>query len=233
LDDDVRPARRLMLMPPVLGLAFFTLALAAAQPATSEPKTSITATNATITMVPDAAPAPSSARLTRVDGDIRVATKAAQSLDRDSTCSWDSNRGRSFNGNVSTTEVAGRTTIREQMGWRGTDRIIQRDFGDLRACMVAEGITDRADETRPGQWLDRAMRVVLETERRGVMQRLEIERQAGGPERRTWRVGGAERAFDGAARQWQSQTLAVLDTTWELSTFRGRVSSGSKLRSRR
>ena len=42
---------------------------------------------------------------------------------------------------------------------------------------------------------------------------------------RLWRVGGAERPFDPAGQQWRSQLLAVLDTTWELYTLRGQVSS--------
>jgi len=41
----------------------------------------------------------------------------------------------------------------------------------------------------------------------------------------TWRVNGAERPFDGGAQDWRAAMLAVLDTTWELSSLRGEVST--------
>jgi hypothetical protein len=164
-------------------------------------------------------------RSVHFSGDIRVAVSPQQPLDRDSACSWDLRRSGSFNGNMSTTESGGRTLIREQVGWRGSDRVIQRDFGDLRVCMVAEGLGDRRDDGRPSQWIDRATHLVIETQRRGVVQSLEIDRPARGGERTTWRVGGAARTEDAAARQWRTQALAVLDTTWELSLLRGEVSS--------
>jgi predicted nuclease with TOPRIM domain len=161
----------------------------------------------------------------RFDGDIRVAVTTGQPAARDSACSWELTRNRSFNGSMSVTDSGDRTVIREQVGSHGTDRVIQKLFGDLRLCMVADGIGDRTANERPSQWIDRATHLVLETQRRGAVQRLEIDRPAGGVERTIWRVGGAERPLDAAAGQWRSQVLAALDTTWELSALRGQVSS--------
>jgi beta-lactamase regulating signal transducer with metallopeptidase domain len=222
LNNDVRPATRLMVVIPVL-VALLTLAMAAAEPRATRPQASLAGTQAEISGAPADADHPAELRSVHFSGDIRVAVSPQQPIDRASACSWDLRRGGSFNGNMSTTESGGRTLIREQVGWRGSDRVIQRDFGDLRVCMVAEGLGDRRDDGRPSQWIDRATHLVIETQRRGVVQSLEIDRGGGG--RTTWRVGGAVRTEDAAARQWRTQALAVLDTTWELSLLRGEVSS--------
>ena len=138
---------------------------------------------------------------------------------RDSACWSDGYRGN-FIGSSSSRQVGGRTVIYDQVGWRDGDRVIQRMFGDLRLCMLAEGAGDRTNLERPSQWIGRARRVVLEAHRGGTVQRLEFN--GTNP---TWQVGGATRDFDSAAQTWRDRMLAVLDTTWELSTLRGEVSS--------
>src|SRR5207253_4646406 len=115
--------------------------------------------------------------------------------------------------------------IYEQIGTRGADRVIQKSFGDMRLCMLAEEIGDRDASARPSQWLGRARRVVMEVRRGSIVQRLEAGRQTGGGVQTSWRVGGVDRPFDAAAERWRDRVLAVLDTTWDLSTLRGDVSS--------
>lgn len=138
---------------------------------------------------------------------------------RDSACWSDGYRGN-FIGSSSSRQVGGRTVVYDQVGWRDGDRIIQRMFGDLRLCMLAEGAGDRTNPERPSQWIGRARRVVMEAHRGGTVQRLEYN--GTNP---SWQVGGATRDFDSAAQTWRDRMLAVLDTTWELSTLRGEVSS--------
>jgi predicted nucleic acid-binding Zn-ribbon protein len=154
-----------------------------------------------------------------------VVADAQRDLGRDSACWSDLSGNSSFSGNTSMSDVAGRTIIYEQVGTRGTDRVIQKTFQDLRVCMLAEGAGDRNSPERPSQWLGRARRVIIEAHRGRTMQRLEIVPQSGGGQRTSWQVGGAERPFDAVAEQWRDRMLAVLDTTWEMSTLRGQVSS--------
>jgi len=106
------------------------------------------------------------------------------------------------------------------IGSRDGDRIIQRSFGDLKVCMLAEGVGDRGNGERPSQWIGRARRIVLEAQRAGTVQRLEV---AGS--RTSWQVNGATRAFDTAAEAWRDRMLAVLDITWEVSSLRGEESA--------
>jgi hypothetical protein len=124
----------------------------------------------------------------------------------------------------SSTDASGRTVIREQVGYRGLDRVIQKSFGDLRVCMLAEDAGDGTRNERPSQMIGSARRVIVESRRGDAVQRLEVVR-TGDAERITWHVGGAERPFDAAAKQWRDRILAVLDSTWEISSLRGQVSS--------
>jgi len=150
-----------------------------------------------------------------------IASDAQGGADRDSACWWNVRDARTFNGSISTNG----TVINEQVGWRGADRLIQKTFGDMRLCMLAEDAGDRrSGDERPSHWIGRARRVVMEARRGSTTLSLEIVPQ-GGSLRTTWRVGGANRAFDAAAQAWRDRMLAVLDTTWELSSLRGEVSS--------
>src|SRR5690242_5335504 len=74
------------------------------------------------------------------------------------TCWGAEDRSRSFDGTISTTDGA----ILEQIGRRGSERIVQKSYGDLRVCMVTYGFDGDAD-ARPSQWLSRSDRVILET----------------------------------------------------------------------
>ena len=138
---------------------------------------------------------------------------------RESACLWESGSG-SFIGSMSSSRVGGRTVVTDQVGWRDGDRIIQRSFGDLRLCMLAEGAGDRTNAERPSQWIGRARRIVMEAHRGNTMQRLELTGS-----RTSWQVDGSTREFNSTAQTWRDRMLAVLDTTWEVSTLRGEVSS--------
>ena len=134
---------------------------------------------------------------------------------QDSACASESGSG-GFVGTRSSTDIGGRTVVTDQVGWRDGDRIIQRSFGDLRVCMLAEGVGVRNTAERPSQWLGRARRVVMEAHRGSAVQRLELTGS-----RTSWQVDGSTRDFNPAAQTWRDRMLAVLDITWEVSSLRG------------
>jgi chromosome segregation ATPase len=148
-------------------------------------------------------------KVIRVSQDITDLACWPPSADRDS-----------FVGSRSVRSTDGRNVIDQQIGMRGTDRLILKSFGDLRLCMVAEGIGDRDWSVPPSQWISRARRVVMEAQRGTSLQRMEIE---GG--RTLWSVASRAQTADAAADQWRDRMLAVFDTTWEISSLRGRESS--------
>jgi beta-lactamase regulating signal transducer with metallopeptidase domain len=251
LNDDVRPVTRRLVLIPASGLALLTLTLAAAQPgapgarsvrAGVEPAVSASSSHMAAMTAPssfepteaaptDAVPEPAARaetlRLTRSlvrSGQAVSATAAQSAVGRDSACWWDSTDRSSFNGTISSTDVGGRTVIYEQVGTRGDSRVIQKTFGDLRLCMVAEDVGARDTAGLPSGWIGRARRVVLEARRGGLVQRMEIGPQAAGGVT-SWRIGGVQRPLDNAAQQWRDRMLAALDTTWEVATLRGEVSS--------
>jgi len=226
LNDDARPVTRGRVLIPAVGVVLLTLAVAAAKPAVSPLAPPLANAGAVIVGVAPAPPPPNAPRPL----DATVVTSAAlptmqADAGKDSACWSDVHDGSSFRGNMSTSNAGGRTVIREQVGTRGADRVIQKSVGDLRLCMLAEDVGSDDRSERPSQWLGLARRVVMEARRGSMVQRLEIERQAGGGQRTSWRVGSSERAFDASAQQWRDRMLAALDTTWELSTLRGEVSS--------
>ena len=232
LDGDHRPTPRRVLLVPAAGVALLTLTVAAAHPraGAQTPRSSLNALATTVqaTQTPSehtgAETLAASARMAlermTVESGASEAPALAQGIDTASACEWTS--GQSFRGNSSTDD---RGRVVERIGSSGSDRVIQMSFGDLRTCLVAEGVGEWNEHAndRPSQWLDRASRVVMATRRGGTLQRLEIVPADG--RRTTWRIGGAERPFDQAGQQWRNQLLAVLDTTWELSMLRGQVSS--------
>lgn len=206
-------ARRFAVVP-MLMVGAFTIAVAAAHPGLPLPGAAVE-TPAITTAVTAIVPAP--------------AAVSFQSS-RASEC-WSSAGDGSFNGSTSTSQIGGRTIIHEQIGSRGTTRIIQKALGDVRVCLVAENVGDWRNPETPTRWLGVASRYVMEARRDPstgsgqAVQQLEGVREAGGSYKVTWRVGGRDRALDAAAEQWRDRMLAVLDTTWELSRLRGEVSS--------
>lgn len=122
------------------------------------------------------------------------------------------------------TESGGHTVVSQQIGVRGSDRIVQERVGDLNLCMIAERVGDGTTDDRPSSWERLAPHVIMEVSRGNRMQRLEVDRR-GGATRTIWRVGQTERPFDAAAERWRDRLLAVLDSTWEVSTLRGQESS--------
>jgi beta-lactamase regulating signal transducer with metallopeptidase domain len=218
--SDSHPAIARRAALPVLGMALLTCTLAAARPgapsstgvaggATAAASASAAASPtpaATIApRVAAAAPASPIATLlpeTRAAA-VAIASAPAQAAGREPACGWDA---------------------WDSVSSRGGDRVIQKTFGDLRVCMEGEAIGDRDWSLKPSQWLGAARRVVLESRRGGAAHRLEVVQRPGGPQA-SWQVGGVERPLDKAAELWRDRMLAVLDTTWELSSLRGQVSS--------
>jgi beta-lactamase regulating signal transducer with metallopeptidase domain/predicted nucleic acid-binding Zn-ribbon protein len=225
LNDEVRPAATRRPFAPAIAIALMAVGLATAQPAVraagSLPLAALGPSAADATP-PGPAAAPAASPRDR-EGRVPALQAAPVQLEvgRDSAC-WgaDASGVGSFRGYSSTRQTGGRTIISEQVGARNFDRVIQKTFGDTRLCMLAEGAGDWSPTELPSQWVGRARRVVLEAQRRGVVQRLEVAGQ-----RTSWQVGGMERAFDATAQQWRDRMLATLDTTWEISTLRGEVSS--------
>ena len=215
LTDDVRRSARPRPLIPAAAIGVLALALAAARPAAHAP-------------VPDAAAGPASNAAAGSTSPATLRTEppapvqAATGI-RDEAC--DAVAAGPFRGTMSSDDRNGRTVVYDMIGTSGADRVVMRSFGDLRVCAIAQGIGDVDDSVRPSDWPARARRVVMETRRAGVIQRLEMTRQAGAAQRVAWFVGGVERPFDPAAQQWREQLTALLDTTWEVSALRGQVSS--------
>jgi beta-lactamase regulating signal transducer with metallopeptidase domain/predicted nucleic acid-binding Zn-ribbon protein len=227
LNHVARPAtKRRVLIPGTGALVLTVFFVAAAQPAMKGLASSV---GVRVTAPPPSAASPTTLTAPAFTANIvaEASAPAAGQADvsREWACGWDLSGGSSFSGSISTTEAGGRTVIHEQIGTRDNSRVIQKSFGDLRVCMVASDVGEGDGVARPSQWLGRASRVVMEARRGSVVQRLELGRQAGGGHRTSWRVGSVERDFDAAAQQWRDRMLAVLDTTWELATLRGKVSS--------
>lgn len=222
LDGSSRPATSRLVSMSVLGVAALTCSLAAMQPGSqplppaSQEFAAVGGTSVAAVVAParDASVAvgPSSALSTPPQGGAL----------RDSACGWDRNGG-SFRGSTSTSDVGGRTIVRERVGTRDNDHVIQKLFGDLQVCMVAEEVG--GPDGRPSDWIGRARRVVIEARRGQMVRRMELGRQSAAGAPIGWQVGGVQRPLDDAAERWRDRMLAVLDTTWEISSLRGQVSS--------
>jgi len=222
LNGDVSPSTRRLVLVPVLGLMLLTVCVAAVRPTpTGQSPSAAPAAQVSPdrTPPPTVPPTPTPGLTVAVSSVPALPALPRQTgIGRDSPCGWDVGSGASFSGTISTT-VRNGTEIREQVGRRGNDRVVQKSFGDLRVCMLAE---DADDLDRPSQMIGRARRVVLEARRGSTVQRLEVGQQASRP---TWQVNGKERTFDAAAQEWRDRMLALLDTKWEIAMLRGRVSS--------
>jgi beta-lactamase regulating signal transducer with metallopeptidase domain/predicted nucleic acid-binding Zn-ribbon protein len=215
-----RPAVARRRLFPALGAAALTISLAAAQPAPAAPGRGAQS-------APEPPPlstsrTPPASEMGRVSAPAspallpQAATPIAPAALRPVADCWDAGPdSRSFSGSLS---MSG-TTIHERIGWRGGDPVIEVQFGDLSACMIAETF-DGDRDARPSEWIGSARRVVLETRRRNDVRAMEID---GGSI--TWTVNGQSRPVDEAAAQWRTALLAVLEPTWELSRLRGTVSS--------
>jgi beta-lactamase regulating signal transducer with metallopeptidase domain/predicted nucleic acid-binding Zn-ribbon protein len=236
LTDDLRPAARRRLLVPALLVPVLTLALASAQPAAHPPSAPAPAVEAPepgarpvpglaapVSIGPSAQPQPSIA--VPADRKVEFFDAVMVGAQPDSACWSDRSTNASFHGSMSMSDSGGRTVIYEQVGTRGADRVIQKSFGALRVCALAEEAAGLDRDEAPSEWPGRARRVILEAHRGGQIQRLEIARQAGGRQAVAWQVGGVERPFDAAAEQWRERMFAALDATWEVSMLRGQVST--------
>jgi beta-lactamase regulating signal transducer with metallopeptidase domain len=142
---------------------------------------------------------------------------------RDSPCLVQASDLLSFDGNLSGNGE--RSQVREQVGRRGDDRIVQKTFGDLQVCMLAEDA--HSDSDRPSELPGRASRVVLETRRGTTVERQEVSLR--GVARNVWQINDRDRALDAVAETWRNRVLALLDTTWEIAIVRREAASPSGL----
>jgi hypothetical protein len=124
-------------------------------------------------------------------------------------------RSRSFNGSMTTNGG----TIVEQIGRRGSERVVQKSYGGLRVCMVTRGFDGERDD-KPSRWPFRSDHVILETRTPNDVRTLDVNDR-----RLTYTVNGAVRPLDAAAREWRDDLLELLDVIWDLGQLRGRVSS--------
>lgn len=209
-DTDRRARRRVLL--PAIAVALVGLPVAAAQPAHPAPVTLAPAL-ATPELMP---PAPMEAPVTDA---VTLTPPAEQAAGAERSSCWrDYSDGTSFSGSISISDVGGRSVIHEQIGRRGSTRVMEKTFGDTRVCMLADGVGEA--DGAPSAWLPDASRVLLETRRGNETRRLVVE----GP-RLTWTVNGADRAPDAETASWRARVLAVLDPAWQLATLRGEESS--------
>jgi beta-lactamase regulating signal transducer with metallopeptidase domain len=224
LNNQIRPETRRRGIGLAVAGALVTLSIAAARP-TAPSEVPVSPPSLGRASIPDpTTKLPVVDAIKPVEGILAPAAAEDQrGVDRGSAC-WLEPSG-AFSGTMSMSESGGRTIVYEQVGSRGADWIIQKTLGDLRLCMVAEGVGDRDDSGRPSDWPDRARRVLIEVHRGTRVERLEMARESGAAQRVSWEVGGAQHAFDRNAEEWRDRTLAVLDTTWELSRLHGQVSS--------
>jgi beta-lactamase regulating signal transducer with metallopeptidase domain/predicted nucleic acid-binding Zn-ribbon protein len=216
-----RPSARRLALLPVLAIAVFTVVIAAAQPgAHSAPLIAAVSTAPKATVFVTAAPVVAERETEPQTDEVRASSDEVRVSSDDAEACWGRDLTGSFHGSMSTSESDGHTIIYEQIGTRGSTRIIQKRLGELRVCMIAEGI-DRLTADPPDQWPAKALRFVMEARRGGHVQRLDGD----GDQRLTWSVDGRKQPIDAAAEQWRDRMLAALDTIWEISNLRGQVSS--------
>lgn len=208
LKDDRRQAPRSRVLLPLILSAAATLTIAAARPL------------AMVAPVPHSAPQPAPAKASAPGFGPFTSPAAFAPLQRrgNEFACWAGIYGSSFSGSLTTTDHV----VVRQIGRSGPDRIIQEVIGDVRVCMLAQNVGDRADEL-PSAWIAHADRVVMEARRGDKIQRLTFE--GAGGQQASWSVDGADRPFDAAAGQWRDRMLAVLDLSWQISSLRGQVSS--------
>lgn len=220
LNHDRRPAIGRLLMIPVVGVALLTIPVAAVQPAGPAARAApVVPVDAGVIASPAATGATAAAPPIRTAPAQTAGTSSAADL----AC-WARWSGRmSFSGSLSTADGPSGREIVEQIGRSGEHVVVETRFGDLRVCMVADD--PGQDASRPSVVIDRARHVVLEARQPGIVQQLVLDRQSGGSPQVTWQVNGATRPVDAAATTWRQRMLAVLDTTWEISTLRGQVST--------
>ena len=219
---DSRPSTRRLALIPLLLIAPVTVVIAAAQTGRRVTPPVVAALMTPAAPAAPAAPAvsperPAVPQVARQEVTVMPAAPA-RSARGWSDC-WDSSFEGTFTGSLSTRDDGSSVEIHERIGRRGSSRVIQKRFGALRLCMVAEDVGD-GDLGAPSQWLDDASRWVMEVRGDGLVQKLE---NRGG--QLSWSTGGRERPIDSSVEAWRARMLALFDTIWELSSLRGQVSS--------
>jgi beta-lactamase regulating signal transducer with metallopeptidase domain/predicted nucleic acid-binding Zn-ribbon protein len=97
-------------------------------------------------------------------------------------------------------------------------------IGGVRICVIADGVSAPVG-SRMSLLVNQASHVLIESQSGSTVYAMEITRQAGGETRTTWRVNDVERPADAAADAWRVGMMAVIDTTWEISSLGGLVST--------
>jgi len=215
LNDGARPTASRLVMTATIWLVALTVSVAAVQPKYSRSLIDRSTVESVSKSVPLPALTPTPAPVLKRPTSKTVApasTRTAASLE--SPCSVQASDLLSFNGNLS--HNGERSQVREQVGRRGDDRIVQKTFGDLQVCMLAEDAL--GDSDRPSELLGRASRVLLETRRGTKVERQELSRAS--VARNVWRINDRDRAPDTVAETWRDRVLALLDTTWEIAIVR-------------
>jgi len=164
---------------------------------------------------------------------VAVAQHANATVDQE--CWGMEDRSRPLNGSM--TSNGG--VVVEQIGRRGSERVVQKAFGDLRVCMVTRGFDGGAAnaacwcsitpgfplavlqlDDRPSRWPFRSDRVILQTEMPNDVRTLDVRNG-----RVTYIVNGAVRPPNAAALAWRNNLLGLLDVTWDVVELRGRMNS--------
>lgn len=213
LDSSPRPSKTRRTLMPAFVAAALTLSVAAVQPAVSSPAVDALEPAATEASAVSLALKPSVTHKQAAPNKLVVSPQSVPP--RELECWSRRSDAGSFSGSMS---MSG-TTIYEQIGRRGRERVIQKSFGDVRVCMMTEGFTGEGVQ-RPSEWIGRAVHVLLETERPNDVRRMDIDEG-----RVTFTINGGAHPIDAAAATWRDQLLAVLDATWDLSQLRGQVST--------
>ena len=104
----------------------------------------------------------------------------------------------------------------DQVGARGNDRVIQKDFEGLRVCALGRDLASVA-LLPPSEWQTRAPVVLLETQLGGAIRRLRLASGAA-----TFERDGSAHPIDSSATEWRSALLDVLNATWQLERLGAR-----------
>lgn len=213
LDDSPRPSiRRRVIAPAAIG-AVLTLSIAAVQPATSVTKPLAAAPAAagignresgiasTKLRVPTPKPA---ATASESRAPIPTSTVVISNTSAALDCSRDNWSGSQY-------------TTNSRNGSNRVDRVVQKNFSDLRLCAAGEDVDE--SDARPSDWSGQRL-VIMSDERNGDLRRLEVVRGV-----TAYSVNGRPAPFDADAQEWRRALLAVLDASAEASELRGRVSS--------
>jgi beta-lactamase regulating signal transducer with metallopeptidase domain len=144
------------------------------------------------------------------------AAPESQLVTQDASC-W-SMSTRTRGGFSGSSQVEGSRII-QRVGRLGRERVALMTFEDLRVCLITEGF-DGSDDSEPSDWIGRADRIVLETERGNNVRRLDLDGRLS-----TFTINGRVVSLGDDVVAWRRAALDLLDASWEASNIRGQESS--------